>query len=192
MKWLLLLIGSALVNNVVLVRFLGTCPFLGMSRSIKTGASMGLATTFVLVGAGVVTWLVDRFLLIPMRLGYLRTLAFILVIAVFVQFLEMVVRKTNRKLYEAFGIYLALITTNCAVLGLALTASNSSYGLGETAVFGLGTGLGFTLALLLMAGIREELAYAPLPRAFEGTGLALVIAGLLSLSFMGFAGLVPL
>ena len=192
MKWILLLVSSALVNNIVLVRFLGTCPFLGMSRSIKTGASMGLATTFVLVGAGAVSWLVDRLVLEPMDLRYLRTLAFILVIAVFVQFLEMVVRRTNQALYEAFGIYLALITTNCAVLGLALMASNRGYGLGETMVFGLGTGLGFTLALVLMAGIREELAYAPVPRAFQGTALALVIAGLLSLSFMGFAGLVPL
>ena len=192
MKWILLLVSSALVNNIVLVRFLGTCPFLGMSRSIKDGASLGLATTFVLVGAGAVSWVVDRLVLQPLDLGYLRTLAFILVIAVFVQFLEMVIRKTNRSLYEAFGIYLALITTNCAVLGLALMASNRAYDLVETMVFGLGTGLGFTLALVLMAGIREELAYARLPRAFEGTALALVIAGLLSLSFMGFAGLVPL
>ncbi|WP_324668719.1 electron transport complex subunit RsxA [Geochorda subterranea] len=192
MKWILLLVSSALVNNIVLVRFLGTCPFLGMSRSIKDGASLGLATTFVLVGAGAVSWVVDRLVLQPLDLGYLRTLAFILVIAVFVQFLEMVIRKTNRSLYDAFGIYLALITTNCAVLGLALMASNRAYDLVETMVFGLGTGLGFTLALVLMAGIREELAYARLPRAFEGTALALVIAGLLSLSFMGFAGLVPL
>ncbi|NLG69455.1 MAG: electron transport complex subunit RsxA [Firmicutes bacterium] len=192
MKWILLLVSSALVNNIVLVRFLGTCPFLGMSRSIKDGASLGLATTFVLVGAGAVSWVVDRLVLQPLDLGYLRTLAFILVIAVFVQFLEMVIRKTNRSLYDAFGIYLALITTNCAVLGLALMASNRAYDLVETMVFGLGTGLGFTLALVLMAGIREELAYARLPRAFEGTARALVIAGLLSLSFMGFAGLVPL
>ncbi|HEY8426626.1 MAG TPA: electron transport complex subunit RsxA [Limnochordales bacterium] len=192
MKWILLLVSSALVNNITLVRFLGTCPFLGMSRSIKTGASMGLATTFVLVGAGAVSWLVDRLVLQPLDLGYLRTLAFILVIAVFVQFLEMVIRKTNRALYEAFGIYLALITTNCAVLGLALMASDRAYDLVETMVFGLGTGLGFTLALVLMAAIREELAYARVPGVFEGTPLALVIAGLLSLSFMGFAGLVPL
>ncbi|MBE3598343.1 MAG: electron transport complex subunit RsxA [Limnochordaceae bacterium] len=192
MKLLLLLISSALVNNIVLVRFLGTCPFLGMSRQMKTAVSMGLATTFVLVGAGVVTWIVDRAVLVPMQLSYLRTLAFILVIAVFVQFVEMVIRKANRALYEAFGIYLALITTNCAVLGLALMASNKAYDLAETAVFGVGTGLGFTLALVLMAGIREELAYTRVPKAFEGTALALTIAGLLSLAFMGFSGMVPI
>ncbi|WP_324717397.1 electron transport complex subunit RsxA [Carboxydochorda subterranea] len=192
MKLLLLLISSALVNNIVLVRFLGTCPFLGTSRQMKTAVSMGLATTFVLVGAGVVTWIVDRAVLVPMQLSYLRTLAFILVIAVFVQFVEMVIRKANQALYEAFGIYLALITTNCAVLGLALMASNKAYDLAETAVFGVGTGLGFTLALVLMAGIREELAYTRVPKAFEGTALALTIAGLLSLAFMGFSGMVPI
>lgn len=192
MKLLLLLISSAVINNIVLVRFLGTCPFLGMSRQMKTGVSMGLATTFVLVGAGVVTWLVDRLVLMPMGLEYLRTLAFILVIAVFVQFVEMVIRKSNRALYDAFGIYLALITTNCAVLGLSLLVSDKAYSLAETVVFAIGTGLGFTLALVLMAGIREELAYVKVPRAFEGTALALTIAGLLALAFMGFSGMVPI
>lgn len=186
----LLFIGSVLVNNFVLARFLGICPFLGVSKKIETAAGMSMAVVFVMTVASVVTWLLQAFVLAPLGLEYLQTIAFILVIAALVQLVEMVVQVTSPGLYQALGIFLPLITTNCAVLGVAVLNVQKGYGLLETIVFTVGASLGFGLALVLFSGIRERIALSDVPRPFRGTAIALITAGLLSLAFMGFAGLV--
>jgi Na+-translocating ferredoxin:NAD+ oxidoreductase subunit A len=186
----LILVGTVLVNNFVLVKFLGLCPFMGVSRKLETAAGMALATTFVLTLSSVCSYLVQTWLLSPLGLEYLRTIAFILVIAGVVQFTEMVVHKTSPLLHQVLGIYLPLITTNCAVLGVALLNVQESHGFLESMVYGFGAAIGFSLVLVLFAGVRERVAAADVPVAFRGASIALVTAGLMSLAFMGFAGLV--
>jgi electron transport complex protein RnfA len=188
--FILLMISAILVNNILLARFLGNCPFVGVSRSMDTATGMGLAVIFVLTLAGMITWLVHNYLLIPLNIEYLRTIAFILVIATLVQFVEMVVQKTAPALYEALGIYLPLITTNCAVLGVAIINIEDGYDLITSIFFSFASAVGFALALVLMAGIRERFALVNIPKSFEGTAIGLVTAGLIALAFSGFAGLV--
>lgn len=189
---LLLLVGSALVNNFVLARFLGICPFLGMTRKLDAAWGMGLAASFVLVVSAMASWLVYEYILDPLGLEFMKIVVFILMIACLVQLLEMMLKKFFPQLYQAMGIYLALITTNCAILGIALIVAGSTYTFLETTVFAIGAGAGFTLALVMMAGIREELEFADVPPAFKGTSLALIIAGIMSMAFLGFSGLVPM
>ncbi len=189
-EYVLLLIGTVLVNNFVLVKFLGLCPFMGVSRKLETATGMGLATTFVLTLSSVCSYLVNEYVLAPLGLEYLRTIAFILVIAAVVQFTEMVVHKTSPLLYQVLGIFLPLITTNCAVLGVALLNVQAQHGFLASAVYGLGAALGFSLVLALFAAMRERLAVADVPGPFRGASISLVTAGLMSLAFMGFAGLV--
>ena len=186
----LILISTILVNNFVLVKFLGLCPFMGVSRKLETATGMGLATTFVLTLSSVCSYLVDTYILIPLGIEYLRTIAFILTIAVVVQFTEMVVHKTSPVLYQVLGIFLPLITTNCAVLGVALLNVQEKNGFLESAVYGFGAAVGFSLVLSLFAAVRERVAVADVPVAFRGPAIALVTAGLMSLAFMGFAGLI--
>ncbi len=186
----LILISTILVNNFVLVKFLGLCPFMGVSRKLETATGMGLATTFVLTLSSVCSYLVDTYILIPLGIEYLRTISFILTIAVVVQFTEMVVHKTSPVLYQVLGIFLPLITTNCAVLGVALLNVQEKNGFLESAVYGFGAAVGFSLVLSLFAAIRERVAVADVPVAFRGPAIALVTAGLMSLAFMGFAGLI--
>ncbi|GGY91051.1 electron transport complex subunit A [Shewanella fodinae] len=188
--YLLLLIGTVLVNNFVLVKFLGLCPFMGVSSKLESAIGMSMATTFVLTLASILSYLVDQYLLQPFELGYLRTMAFILVIAVVVQFTEMVVQKTSASLYRALGIYLPLITTNCAVLGVALLNINEQHNFMQSAVYGFGAALGFSLVLILFSAMRERLAAADVPLPFKGGAIAMITAGLMSLAFMGFTGLV--
>lgn len=187
---LLILISAVFVNNFVLARFLGICPFLGVSKKVETSLGMGMAVIFVMSVASVVTWFIQYFVLIPFGIEYLQTIAFILVIASLVQLVEMVIQKSSPVLYQSLGIFLPLITTNCAVLGVAVLNIQKDYSFVESVVFALGAGLGFTLAMVLFAGLRERLDLCPVPKAFRGTAIALVTAGLLSLAFMGFAGLV--
>ncbi|MBD2825578.1 electron transport complex subunit RsxA [Xenorhabdus szentirmaii] len=189
-EYLLLFIGTVLVNNFVLVKFLGLCPFMGVSKKLETAIGMGLATTFVLTLASVCSWLINSFILVPLDLVYLRTLSFILVIAVVVQFTELAVRKTSPTLYRLLGIFLPLITTNCAVLGVALLNVNQSHGFLQSAVYGFSAAAGFSLVMVLFAAIRERLAVANIPAPFRGSSIGLITAGLMSLSFMGFSGLV--
>ena len=187
--YLLLLIGAVLVNNVVLVRILGLCPFLGVSKKLDTAVGMGAATTFVLtLGCGT-SFLIEHYMLEPFGLGYLRTLAFIVVIAAIVQMTELVVQKTSPVLHQVLGIYLPLITTNCAVLGIPLLSVALKHRFFEALLFGFGSSVGFTLALVLFAGLRERIEGADVPVFFRGSAIALVTAGLMSLAFMGFAGL---
>ncbi|HEK0779489.1 TPA: electron transport complex subunit RsxA [Proteus mirabilis] len=190
--YLLLFVGTVLVNNFVLVKFLGLCPFMGVSKKLETAIGMGFATTFVMTIASISSWLMDTFILIPLDLLYLRTLSFILVIAVVVQFTEMVVRKTSPTLYRLLGIFLPLITTNCAVLGVALLNINQSHTFMQSAVYGFGAAVGFSLVMVLFAAIRERLAVANIPAPFKGSSIGLITAGLMSLAFMGFSGLVKL
>ncbi|AEY01874.1 electron transport complex protein RsxA [Oceanimonas sp. GK1] len=191
-EYLLLFVGTVLVNNFVLVKFLGLCPFMGVSGKLETAIGMGLATTFVLTLAAACSYLVNQYLLLPLDLLYLRTLSFILVIAVVVQFTEMVVHKTSPALYRLLGIFLPLITTNCAVLGVALLNINEQHNFMQSLVYGFGAAAGFSLVLVLFAAMRERLAGADVPAPFRGPALALVTAGLMSLAFMGFTGLVKL
>ncbi len=186
----LLIISAVLVNNFVLVRFLGICPFLGVSRKVETAVGMGMAVIFVMTVASMVTYLVQKYLLVPLDIGYLQTIAFILVIASLVQFVEMVIQKTSPALYRSLGIFLPLITTNCAVLGVAILNIQKEFTFVQTTVFGFAASVGFTLALMLYAGLRERIALARVPATFKGTPIGLITAGLLSLAFMGFAGLV--
>jgi electron transport complex protein RnfA len=188
-EYLLLLLGTALVNNVVLVKFLGLCPFMGVSKKLDSALSMGLATTFVLTLAAATSWLLEHFILAPLHIEFLRILAFILVIAAVVQFTEMVVHKTSPVLYQILGIFLPLITTNCAVLGVALLNVQEKYGFMQSLIFGFGSAVGFTLVMVLFAGLRERLALMAVPVLFAGTPIAFITAGILSLAFMGFAGL---
>ena len=188
--YFLLLIGAVLVHNFVLVQFLGLCPFMGVSKKLESSLGMALATTFVLTLSSVVSYLVDSYLLQPLDLTYLRTIAFILVIAAVVQLVEMIVQKTSPLLYQVLGIYLPLITTNCAVLGVALLNIREFHGFMESTLYGFGAGVGFSLALILFAGIRERLEVADIPQALRGAPTALITAGVMSLAFMGFSGLV--
>ena len=186
----LILIGTVLVNNFVLAKFLGLCPFMGVSRKVETAMGMALATTFVLTLSSVISYLVNTWILAPLGIEYLRTVAFILVIAVVVQFTELLVRRTSPLLYQVLGIFLPLITTNCAVLGVALLNVRNDHGLLGSTVYGLGAALGFSLVLILFAGLRERLAVADVPVPFRGAAIALITAGLMSLAFMGFKGLI--
>ncbi|MEJ2059312.1 MAG: electron transport complex subunit RsxA [Gammaproteobacteria bacterium] len=189
-QYLVMLLATALVNNVVLVKFLGLCPFMGVSNKIDTALSMGLATTFVLTMASVASWILEHYVLEPLDIGYLRILSFILVIAAVVQFTEMVIRKTSPMLYQLLGIFLPLITTNCAVLGVALLTVQDKYSFMQSVIYGFGSALGFTIVMVIFAGMRQRLALANVPAAFAGAPIAFIVAGLLSLAFMGFAGLV--
>ena len=182
-------LGAILTNNFILVQFLGICPFMGVSKKLDTAVGMGAAVTFVMGLASAVTWLVDTLLLEPMGLEYMQTVAFILVIASLVQLIEMFLQKSVPALYTALGVYLPLITTNCTVLGVAQANITSGYNLIESITYGITGGLGFLLAIVLFASIRERLEFADSPKCFEGFPLALVTAGLMALAFMGFSGL---
>jgi electron transport complex protein RnfA len=189
-EYLLILVSTVLVNNFVLVKFLGLCPFMGVSKKLETAAGMSLATTFVLTLSAVMSYLVEAYVLAPLGLEFLRTIGFILVIAVVVQFTEMVVHKTSPVLYQLLGIYLPLITTNCIVLGVALLNVQTDHGFLQSAVYGLGAAIGFSLVLVLFAAMRERLAAADVPMPFRGAAIGMITAGLMSLAFMGFTGLV--
>lgn len=186
----LILLSTALVNNFVLVKFLGLCPFMGVSRKLETATGMALATTFVLTLSSISSYLVNTYILAPLELEYLRTISFILVIAAVVQVTEMVVHKTSPLLYQVLGIYLPLITTNCAVLGVALLNVQQDLGFLQSAVYGFGASVGFSMVLILFAAIRERLAVGDVPVPFQGAAIALITAGLMSMAFMGFSGLV--
>ncbi len=187
--YLFILLGAVLVNNVVLVRILGLCPFMGVSKKLETAYGMGAATTFVLTLGTGASYIIDTYLLLPFDLIYLRTISFIVTIAAIVQLTEMIVAKTSPVLHQLLGIYLPLITTNCAVLGVPLLALSNKYDFVESLLFGAGSSIGFSLALILFAGIRERIEGADVPVYFKGTAIALVTGGLMSLAFMGFAGL---
>lgn len=189
MKIAAILIGGILVNNFILARFLGLCPFFGVSRQVETATGMSIAVIFVMTLASFITWLVQHLVLVPLHLEYLQTAAFILVIAALVQFVETVLRKTTPNLYTALGIYLPLITTNCAVLGVALLNVQQPYGIVEAVLNGMAGGMGWSLAILLFAGIRERLALADIPPALRGWPIAFVTASLMAFSFFGFQGL---
>lgn len=190
MDLILLFVGVSLVNNFVLTRFLGICPFLGVSRQTETAVGMGFAVIFVMTVASVVTWLIQNAFLEPFGIEYLQTIAFILVIASLVQLVEIVMQKISPLLYQALGIYLPLITTNCSVLGVSILNIQKEHSFLQTLFFGFGASVGFTLALVLFSGLRERISLAEVPNAFKGTPIALITAGLLSLAFMGFSGLV--
>ena len=189
-KLILIFLSAAVVHNFVLTYFLGICPFIGVSRKIEQALGMGAATTFVMTMAATVTWLIYHFILIRFGLPFLQYASFIIVIASLVQIVEMFIRRFSPPLYRALGIYLPLITTNCAILGLALFMVLRNYTFAESVIFGLGGGAGFTLALVIMAGIREHLECCDIPGPFRGAGITLIIAGLLALAFMGFGGLI--
>ncbi len=182
-------LGAVLANNFIFSQFLGICPFLGVSKKVDTAVGMGFAVTFVMGLASAVCFAVNKFILIPLDLGYMQTVAFILVIAALVQFIEMFLQKAMPSLYTALGVYLPLITTNCAVLGVVLLNVQNTYNFIESVVYGITGGLGFLLAIVLFASIRERLVFANYPKAFEGFPIALVTAGLMALAFMGFSGL---
>lgn len=190
MDYLMLLMSTVLVNNVVLVRFLGLCPFMGVSTRLSTSLGIGAATTFVMTVGASSSWLLEHWLLVPLGIGVMRIMAFILVVAVAVQFTETVMRKFSPQLYKALGIYLPLITTNCAVLGVPLIAVREHYDFMQSTVFGFGSALGFSLIMIIFAGLRERLALAQVPRVFTGAPIAFVTAGLLAMTFMGFGGLI--
>lgn len=185
----LILLGTVLVNNFVLVQFLGLCPFMGVSRRVDSALGMGVATTFVLTLATSLSFMVNRWLLIPFQIEYLRTLSFIVVIAVVVQFTEIVIRRQSPLLHRVLGLYLPLITTNCAVLGVALLSIGQQHSLLEAMLYGFGAALGFTLVLILFAVLREKLELADVPAPFKGSAIALMSAGIMSLAFMGFSGM---
>lgn len=187
---LLIAVAYAIVNNVVLSQFLGICPFLGVSKKTETAAGMGGAVIFVITIATIVTQLIYRFVLDPLDLEYLQTIVFILVIASLVQFVEMFLKKAMPPLYESLGVYLPLITTNCAVLGVALNSVTKGYDMLESIVFGVATAIGFFIAIVLMAGIREKIEYNDIPKPFQGTAIVLVTAALMAIAFMGFSGMV--
>ena len=189
MRLLLLLLTTALINNVVLSQFLGLCPFLGVSRSVKTAAGMGGAVIFVITLSSALTSLLYNYVLVPLDLKYMETIVFILVIAALVQLVEMALKKFSHGLYAALGVYLPLITTNCAVLGVALTNVQNEYDLLTSVVAGFGTALGFAIAIIIMAGLREQMAYNDVPNAFKGMPIVLVTAGLMAIAFSGFSGL---
>lgn len=188
--YFIIIISAVLINNIVLSQFLGICPFVGVSKKLSASIGMGGAVTFVLVLAGCLTWLIQTYILNPFNIGYLQTISFILVIASLVQFVEMVIRKFSPALYKALGVYLPLITTNCAVLGVAILNIQKEFNLAQALVFSVSHAVGFTLALVLMAGIRERLEDADTPKCMQGMPIALVTAALMSMSFLGFSGLI--
>ncbi|MBL4800969.1 MAG: electron transport complex subunit RsxA [Emcibacter sp.] len=188
-EYILLIIATALVNNVVLVKFLGLCPFMGVSNKIDTAIGMGFATTFVLTLSSVASWALEKYILAPLNVEFLRILTFILVIAAVVQFTEMFVKKISPMLYQVLGIFLPLITTNCAVLGVALLNTQESHGFVESFIYGIGSALGFTLVMVIFAGLRERLTLASVPKSFSGAPIGFITAGLLAMAFLGFAGL---
>lgn len=185
-----ILLSSILVNNFIMSRFLGICPFLGVSKRVETAVGMGLAVTFVMALASVITYLAHYFILVPLKLEYMQTLAFILIIAALVQFVEMVIQKSSPSLYQALGVYLPLITTNCAVIGVAIINIEEGYDLFQTLINGVGGALGFTLAIVLFAGIRERLDLSDIPKPLQGFPIAMITAGLMSVAFLGFQGLI--
>ncbi|KPU27845.1 electron transporter RnfA [Caloranaerobacter sp. TR13] len=185
-----ILISAMLVNNFVLSRFLGICPFLGVSKQVETAFGMGMAVTFVMTLSSIITYIVHHTILVSLGLEYLQTIAFILIIAALVQLVEMFIQKASPTLYQALGVYLPLITTNCAVLGLAIINIQENYNLIETIIHSLGASIGFSLAIVLFAGIRERLALADVPESLKGFPIALITAGLMSIAFLGFTGLV--
>ncbi|MBQ3061750.1 MAG: electron transport complex subunit RsxA [Lachnospiraceae bacterium] len=187
---ILIIIGSALVNNVVLSQFLGLCPFLGVSKKIKTAAGMGGAVIFVITVSSALTSLIYEYVLTPLNLEYLQTIVFIIVIAALVQFVEMVLKKISPGLYKSLGVYLPLITTNCAVLGVAIINVTKEYNLIQSIANGFGTACGFTVAIVIMAGLRERMEHNDIPQSFKGTPIVLVTAGLMAMAFMGFAGVI--
>ena len=189
-EFILIIIGAVLVNNFVLTRFLGICPFLGVSKKIPTALGMCGAVIFVMTAASAVTWALQQYVLVPMKIPYMQTIAFILIIASFVQLVDIAMKKFAPALHGALGIYLPLITTNCAVLGVAVLNIKQDYNFLQAVIFGFAAALGFALALIIFTGLREKIDRANPPRAFQGVAIALVTAGLLSLAFMGFAGLV--
>ena len=188
MEYVLIFITAIFINNVVLSQFLGICPFLGVSKKISTASGMGMAVTFVLTLATIVTYLIQKFVLNPNNLGYLQTIAFILVIAALVQMVEIILKKVSPSLYQALGVFLPLITTNCCILGVAILVIQKDYNLLQGVVYAFSTALGFFLAMVLFAGLREQLAMNKVPKAVEGMPIALITAGLLSMAFMGFSG----
>jgi electron transport complex protein RnfA len=190
MEYILLIIAAVLVNNVVLVQFLGVCPFLGVSGKIDTSIGMGIAVVFVMSLANLVTYLIQHYILVPLHIEFMQTITFILMIAFLVQVVEIILKKTAPPLYQALGIYLPLITTNCAVLGIAILAVQKNYSLLTSVIYAASIAVGFTLALVLMAGIREQLELAEVPENMKGFPISLITAGLLSLAFMGFANIV--
>jgi len=192
MELILIFLSAAIVNNFVLSYFLGICPFIGVSNKISSAFSMGMATTFVMSITAIVSWLIYNEILLPNNLDFLQYVSFILVIASLVQFVEMVIKKVSQPLYRALGIFLPLITTNCAILGLALFIVLKNYSFLDSIFFGLGAGVGFTIAITLMAGIREELDLADVPPSMKGVPITLITAGLLALAFMGFAGMITI
>ncbi len=189
-SYLALIIGAIFINNILLAKFLGNCPFLGVSKKMDTAIGMSAAVMFVLTLAGVITWVVDRYLLVPFGIGYIQTLAFILVIATLVQFVELFLRKAVPALYKSLGIFLPLITTNCAVLGTAIINIQEELDLLETIVFSMASAAGFALALVLFAGIRERFEISRIPKPLQGTGIGLVTAGLIAISFFAFKGMI--
>ncbi len=189
---ILVFISTVLVNNFILVKFLGICPFLGVSKQVETAFSMGMATTFVMTLTAAATWLINTYILEALNLPFLRYVSFIIVIASLVQFVEMFIKKSSPVLYKALGIFLPLITTNCAILGLALLIPLNGYNFITSVVFGLGAGIGFTLAIVLMAGLRERLEFGDVPKTLQGVPITLIIAGLMAMAFMGFSGLISI
>ena len=190
MTYILIFIGAVFVNNIVLSQFLGICPFLGVSKKIDTALGMSGAVAFVMTIATIVTFLIQVYVLEPLQIGYLQTISFILIIAALVQLVEIILKKISPALYQALGVFLPLITTNCAILGVAIMVIQKDFNLLQSVVFAISTALGFGLALILFAGIREQLNLVSLPRGMKGTPAALLVAGLLAMAFMGFAGIV--
>lgn len=187
---ILIVIGSALVNNVVLSQFLGICPFLGVSKRTDTAAGMGGAVIFVITISSLLTSIIYNYLLVGLHIEYLKTIVFILVIAALVQFVEMFLKKSSPSLYKSLGVYLPLITTNCAVLGVALTNVQKDYGILPSVVNGFATAVGFTISIVILAGVRERIEYNDIPESFKGTPIVLVTAGLMAIAFMGFSGII--
>ena len=187
---ILLIISAAIVNNVVLSQFLGLCPFLGVSKKVETAGGMGAAVIFVITIASLVTSLIYKFILAPLDLTYLQTIVFILVIAALVQFVEMFLKKSMPALYESLGVYLPLITTNCAVLGVALNSVQYGYNILQSVVYGLGISIGFTIAIVILAGSREKMEYNDIPESWQGMPIVMVTAGLMSIAFFGFSGII--
>ncbi|MDD3860619.1 MAG: electron transport complex protein RnfA [Bacteroidales bacterium] len=190
MDYLIIIIAAIFVNNIVLAQFLGICPFLGVSGKVKTAIGMGGAVLFVMTLATVVTWLIMNYILVKFNIVFMQTIAYILVIAALVQMVEIILKKISPSLYQALGVFLPLITTNCTILGVAIIVIQKEYDLMHSVVFAIGTALGFMLALIIFAGIREHMEKLPLPKGMKGVPSALVVAGILALAFMGFAGLV--
>jgi electron transport complex protein RnfA len=184
-----LLITAIFINNFIFSKFLGICPFLGVSKKVETAAGMGVAVIFVITLASAATWLVYNYILVPLNLAYLYNIAFILIIASLVQFVEMFIKKSSPSLYQALGVFLPLITTNCAVLGVAVLNMDNGYNFIESLVNGIGAAIGFTVSIVLMAGVRERLERCPIPKPFQGFPIALITAGLMAIAFLGFSGM---